>query len=168
MATTDQISGVVSAGPFGAQDATGAYVDFTEIPSWAKKLTVNFSGVSTNGTNGAGIRLGTSAGIESTGYLSSSIGFYPPSTSMTGSNFTTGFFLSFSSASDVIHGSFTVSLVDAETYKWVCTGNFGASNLNYNIIAAGGKTLAGVLDRVRILCGGSDTFDAGVLNVLYE
>jgi hypothetical protein len=53
-----------------AKSATGTSVDFTGIPSWAKRVTVMFSGVSTNGASVPLIQLGTSSGVENTGYVS--------------------------------------------------------------------------------------------------
>jgi hypothetical protein len=50
---------------------SGTFVDFTGIPSWAKRITVMFNGVSTNGTSTFQIQVGTSAGVETTGYVSS-------------------------------------------------------------------------------------------------
>jgi hypothetical protein len=43
-------------------------VDFLSIPSWAKRVTVMLSGVSTSGTSIVQIQLGDSGGIETSGY----------------------------------------------------------------------------------------------------
>ena len=53
-----------------AQASTsGASIDFTSIPSWVKRITVMFSGVSTNGSSNWLVQLGTASGVENTGYL---------------------------------------------------------------------------------------------------
>ena len=45
--------------------------------------------------------------------------------------------------------------------------SLGAGGGSYYV--AGSKTLSGTLDRVRITTvGGTDTFDAGTINILYE
>jgi hypothetical protein len=55
-----------------AQASTsGTSIDFTGIPSYVKRVTVMFSGVSTNGTSLVQVRLGDS-GLETTGYLGGS------------------------------------------------------------------------------------------------
>ncbi len=57
-----------------AQASTsGTSIDFTSIPSWVKRITVMFSGVSTNGSSGILIQFGDSGGIENTGYVSGSV-----------------------------------------------------------------------------------------------
>ena len=54
-----------------AQNTTsGTAIDFTGIPSWAKQITIAFDGVSTTGVNGYLVQIGTSGGIETTGYAS--------------------------------------------------------------------------------------------------
>ena len=41
---------------------SGTSISFTSIPSWVKRITVMFSGVSTSGTSAVQIQLGTGAG----------------------------------------------------------------------------------------------------------
>ena len=47
---------------------SGVAIDFTSIPSWVKRITVNLDGVSTNGTSTYQIQLGDAGGPETTGY----------------------------------------------------------------------------------------------------
>jgi hypothetical protein len=146
---------------------SGTSIDFTGIPSWVKRVTVMFSGVSTNGTSFITVRLGSGGTPQSTGYLvsSSSIGNGgAPATN----NTTSGFGLYTNSASYAVSGQIVFSNLSGNT--WV-----GAANANYsNIIAAtmltaGMVALSGTLDRIRITTvNGSDTFDAGSINILYE
>ncbi|WP_334625633.1 hypothetical protein [Rhizobium johnstonii] len=49
--------------------ASGTAIDFTSIPSWAKRITVSFEGISTSGTTGVSLQLGDSGGVETSGYL---------------------------------------------------------------------------------------------------
>jgi hypothetical protein len=155
-----------------AQASTsGTSIDFTSIPSWVKRITVMFSGVSTNGTSLVQIQLGDSGGVETTGYnsgavISANAGAY------TG-NVTTGFVTgvdSNSTSSSLRYGSYILSRVDGNT--WVGQGNIHESTVpSYNLGAqcAGGKTLSSTLDRVRITTvNGTDAFDAGTINIMYE
>jgi hypothetical protein len=48
---------------------SGVSIDFTSIPSWVKRITVMFSGVSTNGTSPLQVQLGTSGGVDATSYI---------------------------------------------------------------------------------------------------
>jgi len=143
---------------------SGTSVDFTGIPSWAKRITVMFSGVSTNGTSNPQIQIGDSGGIENTGYLGSS-GF--------GTTFglsTTGFSIGPStSAASIFSGIATITLLDPATNTWAYAGNYGYSNAGGVAVAGGAKPLSATLDRLRITTvNGTDTFDAGTINILYE
>jgi len=53
-----------------AATVSGTSVDFTGIPSWVKRITVMFIGVSTSGTSNILVQLGDSGGVETTGYVS--------------------------------------------------------------------------------------------------
>jgi len=145
---------------------SGTSIDFTGIPSWVKRITVMFNGVSTNGTSNILFQLGTSSGIDVTGYLGSVTRF---GVSALGSAFSSaGFPLNLNAATEVYAGAITFSLIGSNA--WAASGNFGASNgATYIFVCGGSKTLAGTLDRIRITTvNGTDTFDAGSINILYE
>lgn len=146
---------------------SGTSIDFTGIPSTAKRVTVNFSGVSTNGTSTVIIQLGDSGGIESTGYFSHGAGLSGPGVGST--DYTTGFGTSNDwSAAYVFSGSYTLSLLDPSTNNWVLSGisRKGTTGLGF---AAGNKPLSATLDRIRVTTvGGANTFDAGMINIMYE
>jgi hypothetical protein len=146
---------------------SGTSIDFTSIPSWVKRITVMFSGVSTSGTLNLLIQLGTSSGVTSTGYLSYSCRFGSTSVSG-GANFTTGFGIATNLASNVFSGATIISFLSGNT--WVANGFYGESVGAIGIPVGGGISLAGTLDRVRIttVSPGTDTFDAGTINILYE
>jgi hypothetical protein len=145
-----------------AKSATGTSVDFTGIPLWVKRITVTFVGVSTNGTSNPMIQIGDSGGFETTGYLGSA------QTIATAANFTTGFGIGASTASSsVFHGSVTITKTDGNS--WVESGVVGYSNSNGAAMSGGSKTLSDTLTQVRITTvNGTDTFDAGTINILYE
>jgi len=139
-------------------------VDGTGIPSWAKRITVMFNGVRTSGTSLIHIRLGTSSGVEATNYLGSS---QDPANSAV---YSTGFALAPNNlATDILHGQWIFSLLNATNYIWAESHFIGRSNNNLVAFGAGSKTLSGTLDRVRITTvNGTDTFAAGSINILYE
>ena len=142
--------------------ASGTSVDFTGLPSWIKKITVMFSGVSTNGNSDYLIRLGTSSGFVSSGYTSSAFGNGNVIVSSTA-----GFLLHNANNSTYISdGAITICLFDAASYKWVSTGIIGASTAS--AYSNGAITLAGALTQIRITSVTPDTFDAGSINILYE
>ena len=51
---------------------SGTSIDFTNIPSWVKRITLMFNGVSTSGTSNYLIQIGDSGGVATTGYTAAS------------------------------------------------------------------------------------------------
>ena len=145
---------------------SGTSVSFTGIPSWVKRITVMFSGVSTNGTSIPLIRLGTSGGIESTGYLGSGIQLIDGS-AVNGGVETTGFQIRNALAVNNLNGAISICLLSGNL--WVAQGCLSSSAANYGFFVSGSKTLAGTLNEISITTtNGTDTFDAGSINILYE
>lgn len=148
---------------------SGTSIDFTGIPPWAKRITVLLGGLSTNGVSSPQIQIGTSSGVQNSNYLGTG-GLIATGVACTASG--AGFVLSASgnwSASTTVHGTVTLSLIDASTGLWSCSGLFSSSTAAAIYFTGGSKTLSGVLDRIRITTvNGTDTFDAGSINVMYE
>lgn len=146
---------------------SGTSIDFTGIPSWVKRITIQFAGVSTNGTSSWIIQLGDSGGVENTGYLGASSTISAASAATT--NFTAGFGIRTAAATDVVHGAVVLTLEDAANFTWVASGVVSQSDSAVTLTTAGSKSLSAALDRVRITTGGgTDTFDAGAISILYE
>jgi hypothetical protein len=154
-------SSILTSGTAQAS-TSGTSIDFTGIPSWAKRITVMFNGVSTSGTSLKQIQIG-SGSIANTGYLAATAALL--TSTMASVGITSGYPINSNLAADVLYGAITLSLFD--TNKWVASGNTvnGASSFT----TAGYVTLSGTLDRVRITTvNGTDTFDAGSINIMYE
>lgn len=146
---------------------SGTAIDFTGIPSWVKRITVMFDGVSKSSTSNFLIQLGDSGGAETTGYIGNAIAVTTGPTILNISS--TAGFPTAGDASDpsVIYGSIVFSLLNSNT--WVASGVITTGNASYNTTISGRKTLSATLDRVRITTvNGTDTFDAGTINILYE
>lgn len=146
---------------------SGTSIDFTSIPSWVKRITVMFNGVSTNGTSNLLVQIG-SGSFTTTGYLSScgvtrngSSGGYATSTA--------GFVNFTAAAAAAFDGALVLTNIAVNT--WVGFGNLNddLSFSTFNTIT-GRVALAGVLDRVRITTAApsTDLFDAGTINIMYE
>lgn len=145
---------------------SGTAIDFTGIPSWVKRVTVMFSGVSTSGTSAVLIQLGTSGGIENTGYLGTCAEL---SGILATSLYTTGIGISGAGTANTRQGVVTISLFNASTNTWAGMGNVCLSNAAFISVTSGAKSLSDVLDRIRITTvNGTDTFDAGSVNIMYE
>ena len=139
---------------------SGTSIDFTGIPSWVKRVTVMFDGVSTNGTSNHAIQIGDSGGIETSGYTSLASDYNGAGTST--SNFIlTRFILAAHLASGIIE------ICNISGNTWVESGQLSHTNVVSG--SAGTKTLSNTLTQVRITTvNGTDTFDAGSINIMYE
>lgn len=143
--------------------ASGTSVDFTGIPSWVKRITVMLNGVSTSGTSSILVQLGTSGGYVITGYVGQA------NTSTLATAFNTGYMIvSNTVAANTYRGNVTITLISNNT--WIESGTIAPQTTANNLVASAGEiTLSGALDRVRITTvNGTDTFDAGSINILYE
>ena len=150
-----------------AQSSTsGTSIDFTGIPSWVKRITIMFSAVSKNGGSNLLVQIGDSGGIANTGYAS--IG------GDTGANNTStiGYILTrLQTATSSVHGHCTITNISGNT--WVESSMMAFTDGTYGSVlggfSGGSKTLSAQLDRVRITTvNGTDTFDAGSINIMYE
>jgi hypothetical protein len=163
--TSGNVSGVLKSGTAVAS-TSGTSIDFTGIPSTVKRITVMFNGVSTSGSSLAQIQIGDSGGIETTSYASNSA---VVGSSTAGVTSTTGFALDGSSAAGVTRSGIIMLCLQTGT-TWVASGNINRDDTaGFVNFMAGKKALSDTLDRVRITTvNGTDTFDAGSINILYE
>jgi hypothetical protein len=143
---------------------SGTSLDYLSIPSWVKRITVVFSGVSTSGTSNPLIQIGAGS-FTVTGY----VGQGSISSSTTGTAYTTGFGIASAASTNVIYGEMVLTLLGSNT--WICnfTAGLNANGTPLTLTSGGNVALAGTLDRVRITTvNGTDTFTAGSVNVLYQ
>ncbi len=157
--------GVPAAGfTLGTPVATtsGTAFDFTGIPSTAKHIVVMFGAVSLSGTDNILVQIGPSGGVETSGYLSNSLN----SASGSNTNSTAGFNIRTTDAATTVRGLMMIALQNSSTNTWVSSHSIGASG---SLVFIGGGTvpLSGVLTQVRVTRSGTDTFDAGNLNIAY-
>jgi hypothetical protein len=156
-------SNIIKSGTAVAS-TSGTAIDFTSIPSWVKRVTVMFSGVSTSGASNLLVRVGDSTGVSATGYQSAVSGIVS-TTAGIGSS-TSGYLIGGDGASNAIIGDVIITNVTGNT--WMASYVLYVNNLQVNQ-GAGAKTLSGTLDRLRITTvNGTDTFDAGTINLLWE
>lgn len=137
---------------------SGTSHDFS-IPAGAKEITIGFSGVSLSGTSDILVQ----GNSETSGYVSSS------GTNLGGlSTSTSGFVLRMAAAASIAYGHMTLSLVDPSANEWVSSHS---ARMAANATTGGGGNMAfaAELTSIRITTvNGSDTFDAGKVNVSYK
>ena len=143
---------------------SGTAIDITGIPSWARRITVMFGFVSTNGSSIFLLQVG-SGSVQTTGY-SGTIW-----TDASAGQFTTGFPV-FSPVSAANNAAGIVQLVLMGTNIWAQSGNLVFGNIQSTGWSSAGclqSTLSGALDRIRLTTvNGTDAFDGGSINILYE
>jgi len=159
--------GVLTSGTAVAS-TSGTSIDFTGIPSWVKRITVMFTGVSTNGSSVLQVQLGTgSTTYTTTGYLGSSLASTNGASPLIILQ-TAGMAIGPDGAATFIkHGTLVITNITGNT--WVGNGNGANSEIARVWTCGSSIALAAVLTAVRITTvNGTDTFDAGTVNILFE
>jgi hypothetical protein len=153
----------------GTSQATtsGTSFDFTSIPSTVKRITIMYQGVSTSGSSAKLVQIGDGS-VNTTGYTSQGIYSGSGSGSPITATATNGFVIANTSSADFLTGMFI--LLNITGNNWIGTHTMSLSGGSVGAqIGSGFITLSSVLDRVRITtANGTDTFDAGSVNILYE
>jgi len=148
-----------------AKAATGVAVDFTGIPSWAKRVTVMFDGVSTNGTSSVCVRIGDTS-IHTSGY--SSVSTLSSGTSVDISSDTSSFVMRWLSASHIMFGVMVIEKMN-NTFMYVQNHNIATLDGPRCAWGAGSKTLSHALSQIRITTeNGTNQFDDGTINISWE
>ena len=141
---------------------SGTSINFTDIPSWVKRITVMFNAVSTNGTSSLQVQIGAGS-VTSTGYVSSGW-----TTNTNNANSTAGFLMTGTNAAAYAwSGIATICLLGSNGWSFASNTSYQSSSALS--LGSGYVGLSGTLDRVRITTvNGTDTFDAGSINIMYE
>jgi hypothetical protein len=140
---------------------SGTSITFSSIPSWVKRITVMFYGVSSSGTSNWQIQIG-SGSYTTTGYSSGA------SNGSALANSTSAFLLASNiTAAQTYSGHIILTPVSGN--NWVQSGTLGSTGANYTNVSGGSVPVSGIVDRLQITTvNGTDTFDAGSINILYE
>ena len=172
---------LVLNGTTGVQDNSGAFVlgtsvastsgtsiDFTSIPSWVKRITVMYAGISTNGSSLNLIQLGSS-GVTTSGYVTYAT-YQGGSNQAGGATSTAGFYLDATQAATTLRSGHAIfTLLSGNTWVGSIVNGSNSGSGIYSSAGGGSIALSGTLDRIRITTvNGTDTFDAGTINILYE
>lgn len=165
-ANSSVVSGTVNAGASNPLSG-GTSVSFTGIPSWAKRVSVLFSGVSLSSTAAILIQVG-SGSTTTTGYVGYNYLQQNNGTPLVAAT-TDGFRLVTNSNASTVHGKISIDLITGTTYvaSGTCLG-LNATSISTFYSTGGTIALGGALDRVVITSTSTDTFDAGSINIFYE
>lgn len=146
------------------QATTSGTSKLFSIPSWVKRITVNFNGVSFATTGLPLIQIGPAAGLETTLYKSEC--HYIGGTHQAA---TDGFICGVNGggAGNTYHGSYVLATLGSNI--WVGSSNLAVLDGNTGVVAAGGsKTLADTITQLAIKAHDGGAFDAGSVNILLE
>ena len=146
---------------------SGTSLTFSSIPSGTKRVTINFEDLSWNANQDYLIQLGDSGGIETSGYISTSLLIDTVQT--LAKNDTTGFgiYCENNSNSYNMHGTMVLTLKDASNFTWTAftVVRFTATTMCFS---AGNKSLSAELTQFKIFNDASGSFSSGSVNVTYE
>ena len=105
---------------------SGTSIDFTGIPSWVKRITVMFQGVSTNGASNHIVQIGSSS-FTTTGYLGACSNV--ASATANSVQMSTGFMVNTGAAAAAIyHGFIVLTLLNSSTNAWTESGSLCRSD----------------------------------------
>ena len=144
---------------------SGTAIGFTNIPSWVKRITLMFNGVSTSGTTNIIVQLGT--GATPTYTTSGYAGAASNQTGAVATAFTSGFIVVLNvSASGVFSGQMILNNFGSNIWSESSAIGTG-STVKYG---AGTVSLGAALTALQLTTAspGTDTFNAGSINILYE
>ena len=168
--TVYRVGGAWTTTPKGASNYTqstavattsGTAFDFTGIPDWVTQIVITANAVSLSGTDNLLVQLGTSGGIVATGYDANSGTISGTNCSQTAS--TAGFIVVGTGAGFAQTFTMTITRMAAGSNLWIAA--YSGSRTTATIHGGGSITLGAALDRVRLTRTGTDTFDAGSVNV---
>lgn len=142
-----------------------SFVDFTGLPSIAKRIVLAFTGLSTSGTGGPFVQLGDSGGIETSGYVGTTFNLQSGGTTGT-INVTSGYVINTAwSAATTISGMLILMKV-VNTWVGVLMCGQESAPTFHGCVAA--KATSSTLTTVRLLAGGADSFDGGTAALYWE
>jgi len=140
---------------------------FLSLPAGIKKMTLDFSGLSTNGTVVPVIQLGTAAGLQTSSYTGKAISMSSTPSIVISTN-STGFLLAGGSwaAAVTVTGTIDFTRLGPGGNTWIARGQIVRTDVDQVQFVSGAITLVGALDRIAIVT--SDAFDNGNAGLFYE
>lgn len=144
---------------------SGTSIDFTSLPTTARRITINFNNVSLSGTASFLVQIGNNTPTTS-GY--SAITTYNTGAGVGVLTSTSGIPIQAGAATYLTYGSLVITNVSGNI--WTASGVLGnTTTVTYTVNSSGIISLGSALNMVRITTtNGTDTFDAGTINILYE
>lgn len=143
--------------------------DFTGIPSWAKRITFVATGLNVSGSSlsvATILQLGTSAGIENSGYSSAGLYFAFNASVGPAPGAASGLLIAMAGG-----GTITAIINNVTGNSWAVSGSsyVNGNPSAYACTYFSSKTIAGPLTTVRLTTtAGTANITAGTANIFYE
>lgn len=152
------------------QDTTsGTSWDWLTLPSGSKRITTMLKSASGSGISGFGIRIGSAAGMLTTGYQSGAGGLAGGSNAAAA--VTNQFMATFNNinAASEHNGAVVLNLQDEATNEWASAGSVSGTATHFSHPSGGGAALPGEIDRLQFRTqNGTDTGNNGSVNIKIE
>jgi hypothetical protein len=143
---------------------SGTAIDFTALPSWIKRVTVQFQNVSLSLNESYLVQLGTGSTTYTTsGYTATSTLGTSGGNSIGTS--TAGFVMGTALAAGFASGHMVITNITGNSWVSSATLKRGTDGV---LMSSGDVSLGAVLTAVRITSNGTSTFDSGTINLLLE
>ena len=145
---------------------SGTAFTFGSIPTGVSLILINFTGVSLAGTDKLLITIGDAGGLETSGYISTALSENGGTPTVVDS--TAGFIMNdIRAAASIVSGTMTLALSNASTYSWI-ESHMAKGSTSASCTGGGQKSLSAELTQLQVTRTGSDAFDAGAVNIMYQ
>jgi len=152
------------------QSGSGTSMTFGSIPTGTSFIVVTMHDFSSSGADEWMVQIGDSGGIETADYRSQRSSNTNGSLASDGtpnSNESKGFGITVDAAGNAFGGQMILSLHHPTNHTWTSSSSFRRDGFDHSW-GAGSKDLSAELTQVRITTkGGSESFDAGTINIMY-
>lgn len=148
---------------------SGAFKDFSGIPSWARRVTLLLYGVSTTGASDLLIQLGSSATPLSSGYINCQ-SIFSWASGIIGATSAAGVPIYNNSASYLWTGRIVMDLLEPGLHNWIVTATLNNTQVApSSVVSSGLAPLTAALTMVRLTtASGVPTFDGGYASISWE
>jgi hypothetical protein len=145
---------------------SGTAIDFLNISAGARRITLVMDGVSLTGTDNFLIQIGAGS-FATSGYTSQAQAIRDNAVPTAGLS-AAGFILTHDTNSGGRLFTGRIELLNIDGNEWVSAGSLVSTDGIRGATSSGKIALGGALDRFRLTRTGTDTFDAGKINLLVE
>ena len=142
---------------------SGDTIDFTAIPDHVREITLHFWGAVTSSNDDFHVQLVVGGTPITSGYTSAGVGFGSTSSNASG-NSSSAFVLRRLNDSEVISGAAVLKKIGSNRWSFSAAGSRGIGVF----LGGGHGDAGGVVDGLRILTAGSDTFSGGFWALEYR